>query len=64
MDNLDEALSQASNLVQLKRDLDDKLAKQLKFIMSIQKNILIKSRDRNEHDKFNALLNLSSDASK
>jgi len=63
LENLDESLSQASHLVKLKTDLDEKLMKQVKFLTAIEKNILIKSRDRNEHDRFKSLLALNNDAS-
>ena len=42
-------------MTRLKSELDGKMAKQIKFLTAVEKNILVKVKDRKESSKISSL---------
>ena len=63
LEKLGLTVEELAKLSKLKFDLCQKLATQVKFMTATEKNILIKSRDKNDESKFVLRMNLVNEAS-
>jgi hypothetical protein len=63
VDKFEENLKQLSKLTNLKSELEKKLETQVKFLTSIEKIILIKSKEKSQPEQFKSLFMLNNETS-